>query len=159
VRLEEQDRSRWDRAAIAEAHDLIVDALRGGRPGQYLLQAAIAALHAQASAFERTDWPQIVTLYDHLLSVSPSPVTALNRAVALAQVHGPAHALLEVHQLEHDGRLAGYRYLPAIKADLLCRLGRTAEAVAAYRQALDLTVNETEREYLTRRLTEADLSP
>jgi RNA polymerase sigma-70 factor (ECF subfamily) len=123
-----------------------------------VLQAAIAALHAQAPTFEQTDWPQIVTLYDHLLSVWPSPVTALNRTVALAQVHGPAHALLEIQQLEHDGRLTGYRYLPAIKADLLCRLGRTAEAVSAYRQALDLTANEAEREYLTRRLTEVDLS-
>jgi RNA polymerase sigma factor (sigma-70 family) len=158
VRLEEQDRSRWDRVAIAEAHDLVVDALRGRRPGQYVLQAAIAALHAQAPTFEQTDWPQIVTLYDHLLSVWPSPVTALNRTVALAQVHGPAHAMLEIQQLEHDGRLAGYRYLPAIKADLLRRLGRTAEAVSAYRQALDLTANETEREFLTCRLTEVDSS-
>jgi RNA polymerase sigma factor (sigma-70 family) len=156
LRLDEQDRSRWDRIAIAEAHDLIVDALRGGRPGQYVLQAAIAALHAQAPTFGQTDWPQIVTLYDHLVSVRPSPVTALNRTVALAQVHGPARAIREIQQLEHDGELAGYRYLPAIKADFLCRLGRTAEAVAAYRQALDLTGNETEREFLIRRLTEVD---
>ncbi|MFG2041013.1 RNA polymerase sigma factor [Dactylosporangium sp. NPDC048998] len=155
VRLEQQDRSRWDRAAIAEAHDLIVDGLRGGRPGRYVLQAAIAALYAQAPTFEQTDWPQIVTLYDELLSVWPSPVVALNRTVALAQVRGPEHALLRIAELEQDGRLAGYRYLPAIKADLLQRLGRTAEATLAYRQALDLTSNETEREFLTRRLAEA----
>jgi RNA polymerase sigma factor (sigma-70 family) len=152
--LEEQDRSRWDRAAIAEAHELIVDALRAGRPGRYVLQAAIAALHAQAPTFEQTDWPQIVTLYDHLLSVWPSPVAALSRTVASAHVHGPAHALRQLQQLERDGRLAGYRYLPAIKADLLCRLGRTAEAVPAYRQALSLSANEPERQFLTRRLAE-----
>jgi RNA polymerase sigma-70 factor (ECF subfamily) len=156
LRLEQQDRSRWDHAAIAEAHDLIVDGIRGGRPGRYVLQAAIAALYAQAPTFEQTDWPQIVTLYDHLLSVWPSPVAALNRTVALAQVHGPGPALREIEQLERDSRLAGYRYLPAIKADLLQRLGRTAEAVPAYRQALDLAANETEREFLTRRLAEVD---
>jgi RNA polymerase sigma-70 factor (ECF subfamily) len=154
VRLDQQDRARWDRAAIAEAHDLIVDGLRGGRPGRYVLQAAIAALYAQAPTFEQTDWPQIVALYDELLSVWPSPVVALNRTVALAQVRGPEHALLEIERLERDGRLAGYRYLPAIKAELLQRLGRTTEATLAYRRALDLTGNETEREFLTRRLPE-----
>ncbi|MEU4218510.1 sigma-70 family RNA polymerase sigma factor [Actinoplanes sp. NPDC026623] len=157
VRLEQQDRSRWDRAAIAEAHDLIVDAIGGVRPGRYVLQAAIAALYAQAPAFEQTDWPQIVTLYDHLLRVWPSPVAALNRTVALARVDGPGAALLEIGRLEHDGRLAGYRYLPAIKADLLQRLGRIPEAGVACRQALDLTANETEREFLTGRLAELDL--
>jgi RNA polymerase sigma-70 factor (ECF subfamily) len=156
VRLGEQDRSRWDRAAVAEAHDLIVDGIRGGRPGRYVLQAAIAALYAQAPTFEQTDWPQIVTLYDHLLSVWPSPVAALNRTVALARVHGPDHAMLTIEQLERDGRLAGYQYLPAIKADLLQQLGRIAEAAQAYRQALDLTANETEREFLTQRLAEVD---
>ena len=156
VRLEQQDRSRWDRAAIAEAHDLIVDGLRGGQPGRYILQAAIAALYAQAPTFEQTDWPQIVTLYDELLSVWPSPVVALNRTVALAQVRGPEQALLEIEDLEKDGRLAGYQYLPAIKAELLQRLGRTTEATLAYRQALDLTGNETEREFLTRRLPKPD---
>ncbi|MET0424017.1 MAG: DUF6596 domain-containing protein [Actinoplanes sp.] len=155
TRLDEQDRTRWDRAAIAEAHELIVGALPGGPPGQYTLQAAIAALHAQAATFDQTDWPQIVTLYDHLLANWPSPVTALNRAVALAHVHGPAHALREIQRLERDGRLAAYRYLPAVKADLLDRLGRSAEAGAAYRQALDLTANESERAFLTGRLADA----
>jgi RNA polymerase sigma-70 factor (ECF subfamily) len=152
LRLDQQDRSRWDRAAMAEAHDLIVDGLRGGRPGRYALQAAIAAVYAQAPTFEQTDWPQIVTLYDELLSVWPSPVVALNRAVALAQVHGPAQALREVEDLERDGRLARYRYLPAIKAELLERLGRIPEATLAYRRALDLTDNQTEREHLAGRL-------
>ncbi|MEJ3744937.1 sigma-70 family RNA polymerase sigma factor [Actinomycetes bacterium KLBMP 9797] len=159
ARLDEQDRSRWDRAAIAEAHDLIVDGLRGGRPGRYVLQAAIAALYAQAPTYAQTDWAQIVTLYDELLSVWPSPVVALNRTVAIARVHGPERALAEVAELEKDGRLAGYRYLPAIRADLLQRLGRIDEASIAYRQALELTSNETEREFLTRRLTEADRWP
>jgi RNA polymerase sigma factor (sigma-70 family) len=126
LRLEQQDRSRWDRAAIAEAHTLITDGLRGGRPGRYVLQAAIAALYAQAPTYEQTDWPQIVTLYDELLSVWPSPVVALNRTVAVAQASGPERALLEIEELDRDGRLAGYQYLPAIKADLLHRLGRQA---------------------------------
>lgn len=158
VRLDQQDRSRWDRAAIAEAHDLIVTALRGGPPGRYVLQAAIAALYAQAPTFEQTDWPQLVTLYDRLLSVWPTPVVALNRTVPLAEAHGPEHALQEIGRLERDGRLAGYRYLPAIKADLLFRLGRTADAALAYRQALGLTGNEAEREFLTRRLGELEAS-
>ncbi len=156
VRLEQQDRSRWDRAAIAEADGLIVAGLRGGRPGRYVLQAAIAALYAQAPTFEQTDWAQIVTLYDELLSVWPSPVVALNRTVALAQVYGAEHALLAIEELAEDGRLAGYQYLPALKAELLQRLDRTAEAALAYRQALELAGNETEREFLTRRLTEVD---
>jgi RNA polymerase sigma-70 factor (ECF subfamily) len=156
VRLEEQDRSRWDRAAIDEAHDLIVDGLRGGRPGRYVLQAAIAALYAQAPTYDQTDWPQIVTLYDELLSVWPSPVVALNRTVALAKVCGPEQALAEIEKLEQGGQLAGYQYLPAIKADLLQRLGRTAEASVAYGQALELTRNEAEREFLAQRRTDAD---
>jgi predicted RNA polymerase sigma factor len=154
--LEEQDRSQWDGAAIAEAHDLIVAALRGGRPGRYALQAAIAALYAEAPSYDETDWPQIVTLYDQLLAVWPSPVVALNRTVALARVSGPARALAEVEELEKDGRLAGYQYLPAIKADLLRRLGRADAAAAAYRQAMELTGNEAEREFLAGRLADLD---
>ena len=154
LRLEEQDRSQWDRAAIAEAHDLIVDGLRGGRPGRYVLQAAIGSLYAEAPTYDETDWPQIVTLYDELLSVWPSPVVALNRTVAVAEVHGPMRALAEVEELERGGRLAGYQYLPAIKADLLQRLGRTDEASVVYRQALELTRNEAEREFLAMRLAD-----
>lgn len=152
LRLEEQDRSRWDRSAIGEAHDLIVAGLRGATPGRYLLQAAIAALHAEAPTYEETDWPRIVTLYDHLLSVWPSPVVALNRAVAVSMVSGPVVALEEVEALERDGRLSDYQYLPAVKADLLARLGRWAGAAAAYRRALDLTANEAERAFLSGRL-------
>lgn len=152
LRLEDQDRSLWDRAAMAEAHDLIVDGLRGGRPGRYVLQAAIASLYAEAPSYDQTDWPQIVTLYDELLSVWPSPVVALNRTVAVSMVSGPAQALEEVAELEKDGRLARYQYLPAIKADLLHRLGRSEEASSAYRRALGLTENDAEREFLARRL-------
>ncbi|WP_329111254.1 sigma-70 family RNA polymerase sigma factor [Micromonospora sp. NBC_01699] len=155
LRLEEQDRSRWDRSAIAEAGDLIVAGLRGGRPGRYLLQAAIAALYAEAPTYEQTNWQQIVTLYDVLLSVWPSPVVALNRTVALAEVSGPARALAEVERLESDDRLAEYQYLPAVKADLLRRLGRAHEAAVEYRRALELTGNEAEREFLTERLAAA----
>jgi RNA polymerase sigma factor (sigma-70 family) len=157
LRLDQQDRSRWDRSAIAEADKLITDGLRGGRPGRYVLQAAIAAVYAQAPAYEQTDWPQIVALYDVLLSVWPSPVVALNRTVAVAQVSGPERALREIGELEKDGRLAGYQYLPAIKADLLHRSGRSGEAAVAYREALALTRNETEREFLTERLTRGSI--
>ncbi|MFJ6837032.1 RNA polymerase sigma factor [Streptomyces sp. NPDC091209] len=100
LRLEDQDRSRWDRSAMAEAHDLIMDGLHGGRPGRYVLQAAIASLHAEAPSYDRTNWPQIVILYDELLSVWPSPVVALNRTVAVSMVSGPARALEEVAELE-----------------------------------------------------------
>jgi len=118
-----------------------------------VLQAAIASLYAAAPSYDQTDWPQLVTLYDELLRVWPSPVVALNRAVPLAMAASPEDALAEVERLERDGRLAGYQYLPAVKADLLSRLGRGAEAVAAYRQALDLTANEAERAFLTARLS------
>ncbi len=127
------------------AHWLVLGALGGGNPGRYALQAAIAALHAQAPSYAETDWPQVLTLYDALLKVWPSPVVALNRAVAVAMVRGPEARLGEVEALEHDGRLAGYRYLPATKADLLRRLGRHPEAALAYRAALDLADNEAER--------------
>jgi RNA polymerase sigma factor (sigma-70 family) len=152
LRLEDQDRSLWDRLAMAEAHDLIVEGLRGGRPGRYVLQAAIASLYAEAPSYDLTDWPQIVTLYDELLSVWPSPVVALNRTVAVSMVSGPAQALEEVLELENAGRLARYQYLPAIKADLLHRLGRSEEASLAYRQALELAGNDAERDFLAERL-------
>jgi RNA polymerase sigma-70 factor (ECF subfamily) len=144
--LSEQDRSLWDASAIAEADTLVVSALRGGRPGRFALQAAIAALHATAPVYADTDWPQILELYDALLAVWPSPVVALNRAVAVAEVDGPAAALAEVEIVEADGRLADYHYLPAVKADLLRRLGRTPDA--AYRGAIALAGNDVERAYL-----------
>ncbi|HUC24049.1 MAG TPA: sigma-70 family RNA polymerase sigma factor [Streptosporangiaceae bacterium] len=152
LRLQDQDRSQWDRAALAEADAMIVSCLRAAPPGRYVLQAAIASLYAEAPAYDQTDWPQLVVLYDRLLSVWPSPVVALNRAVPLAMAEGPEAALAEVESLEGDERLAGYQYLPAIKADLLSRLGRTAEAAAAYRQAFDLAANEAERAFLAGQL-------
>jgi RNA polymerase sigma-70 factor (ECF subfamily) len=150
--LEEQDRSRWDRTVIAEGTALVPWALRGGRPGRFALQAAIAALHAEAPSYTHTDWPQIVALYDALLRVWSSPVVALNRAVAVAMAQGPAAGLAQIGELEADGRLDGYRYLPAAKADLLRRLGRWDAAARAYRDALALTDNAAERDFLTRRL-------
>lgn len=156
LRLEEQDRSRWDGSAIAAAHDLIVDCMRGGRPGRYVLQAAIASLYAEAPTYDQTDWPQIVTLYDELLSVWPSPVVALNRTVAVSMVSGPEAALAEIEELKRDSRLAKYQYLPALEADLLRRLGRADEAATAYQQALELTENEAERAFLLDRLAEVN---
>jgi RNA polymerase sigma factor (sigma-70 family) len=156
VRLADQDRLRWDHAALAEAERLITGCLRAGRPGRYVLQAAIASLYAAAPSYQQTDWPQLVTLYDELLRVWPSPVVALNRAVPLAMAAGPEPALAEVERLERDGRLAGYQYLPAVKADLLGRLGRSAAAADAYRRALELAGNEAERAFLAERLAAAE---
>lgn len=155
LRLEDQDRARWDAGLIAEADRLVVEALKSGPPGRFSVQAAIAALHAQAPSYAETDWPQILVLYDVLLGLWPSPVVALNRAVALSMVDGPAAALAEVARLESGGRLAGYRYLPATKADLLHRLGRDAEAAEAYRAALELSDNAAEQEFLAARLSGA----
>lgn len=157
VRLQDQDRSRWNRAALAEADDIIVDCLRAGPPGRYVLQAAIASLYAEAPAYDQTDWPQIVELYDVLLDVWPSPVVALNRTVPLAMVAGPRTALAEVEKLARDERLSGYQYLHAIKADLLSRLGRTAEAADAFRQAFALAANDAERAFLAEQI--ADHAP
>lgn len=156
LRLQDQDRSQWDHGAIAEAETLIVAGLRGGPPGRYVLQAAIASLYVEAPTYEQTDWAQIVELYDALLAVWPSSIVALNRAVAVAEASGPVVALAEVEQLELGGDLDGYQYLPAVKADLLRRLGRSADACAAYERALELTQNEAEREFLMRRLQETD---
>jgi RNA polymerase sigma-70 factor (ECF subfamily) len=152
VRLEDQDRSSWDGASIAEADQLIVAALSAGPAGRFTLQAAIAALHASAPSYAETDWPQLLELYDALLRVWPSPVVALNRAVVVAMVSGPAAALEEVEAIERDGRLGAYRYLSSTKADLLRRLGRHEEAGKAYRDALALTENAAEREFLFGRL-------
>jgi RNA polymerase sigma-70 factor (ECF subfamily) len=157
--LAEQDRSRWDRAAIAEGTALIPAALRGGRPGKFAIQAAIAALHAQAPSYEQTDWLQIAGLYDYLLEAWHSPVVALNRAVAISLADGPAAGLALLAELERDGRLAGYRYLPAARADMLRRLGRAQDAAAAYRSALALTHNHAERAFLNRRIAEVTAAP
>jgi RNA polymerase sigma-70 factor, ECF subfamily len=159
LRLEDQDRSNWNREQIAEADRLLVAALRAGPAGRFTLQAAIAALHAQAPSYADTDWPQILTLYDELLRVWPSPVVELNRAVALSMVDGPQAALVEVEALEHDRRLAGYPYLPATKADLLHRLGRNEEASLAYHAARELSDNAAERDFLAERARETSTQP
>ena len=150
--LDEQDRTRWNAGAIDEGVALVVDALRGGQPGRFALQAAIAALHARAPSYAETDWPQIWMLYGKLQRVWPTPVVALNRAVAFAMVRGPEAALAEIELIERDGRLSGYHYLPAVKADLLRQIGRTDEAAAMYRLALEQCDNAAERAFLADRL-------
>jgi RNA polymerase sigma-70 factor (ECF subfamily) len=154
VVLEEQDRSRWDRAAIDEGAALIEEALRLGPPSPYAVQAAIAALHARAARAEDTDWRQIAGLYDVLLALAPSPVVELNRAAAVAMAGDLGAGLALIDALDARGDLDGYHLLPAARADLLRRLGRRAEAGEAYRKALSLVGNLTERRYLERRLLE-----
>jgi RNA polymerase sigma-70 factor (ECF subfamily) len=156
VLLEDQDRSLWDRTAIAEGLALLPGALAGSPPGPYAVEAAIAALHARAASPKETDWPQIAALYDTLQHLRPSPVVALNRAVAVAMSAGPEAGLPLVEEIERSGALAGYHLLPAAKADLLRRLGRHAEAAESYREALGLVGNEPERRFLARRLEEAE---
>jgi RNA polymerase sigma-70 factor (ECF subfamily) len=153
--LEQQDRSQWDTAQIGEGAKLVTEALRcGGRPGRFALQAAIAAVHGEAPSYAATDWPQLLMLYDRLLVAWPSPVVELNRAVVTSMVSGPQAALDDLARLEADGRLDGYHYLPAAKADLLRQLGRRAEALRAYQAAHELTENPAERAFLGRRIAE-----
>jgi len=154
VVLEEQDRARWDHAAIAEGAALVEQALRLGPPGSYALQAAIAAVHGQAARAADTDWGQIAGLYALLLRVHPSPVVALNHAVAVAMAEGPAEGLRRIDAIAAGGALADYYLLPAARADLLRRLGRLPEAAVAYRLALSLAGNQAERRFLERRLAE-----
>ena len=156
VTLEEQDRSLWDRAQIAEGIPLAEGALRQGGAGFYAVQAAIAALHAEAPRADATDWRQISVLYWLLLQVHPSPVVALNRAAAVAMADGPERGLGLLEELERRGELGGYHLLPSAKADLLRRLGRNVEAAAAYRQALGGVTQDAERRYLERRLREVE---
>jgi RNA polymerase sigma-70 factor (ECF subfamily) len=153
VLLEEQDRNRWDQRQIAEALPLVEEALRDG-PGPFALQAAIAALHCQAARAEDTDWPQIVRLYDLLERLQPSPVVSLNRAVAVAMVDGPQPALALIDALAATGDLDGYHLLHAARADLLRRVGSSAEAAKSYARALALATNDSERRFLERRLRE-----
>ncbi len=153
ILLEEQDRSRWDRRQIAEALPLVEEAFQGG-PGAFALQAAIAALHCQATRFEDTDWPRILRLYDLLESVQPSPIVSLNRAVAVAMVHGPRAGLELVDELSAAGDLDAYYLLHSARADLLRRIGSMDEAAKAYERALALVTNESERRFLERRLLE-----
>jgi RNA polymerase sigma-70 factor (ECF subfamily) len=151
VILEEQDRSRWNRDQIAEAIPLVEEALRAGG-GAFAVQAAIAALHCQAARPEDTDWPQIRSLYDVLVRIQPSPIVALNRAVAVAMAEGPEAGLALIDAVA--GELKTYHLLHSARADLLRRSGRMAEAADAYREALALVSNESERRYLERRLQE-----
>jgi len=154
IALEDQDRSLWDGATIAEGVDILDAALRRERPGPYQVQAAIAACHATAATAAATDWVEVAGLYQRLAAMTRSPVVELNRAVAVAMADGPDAGLAIVESLEHSDALAGYHLLPATKADLLRRLDRRDEAVIAYEAALALTTSESERRYLRRRLDE-----
>ena len=153
VVLEEQDRNRWNQEQIAEALPLVGESMRR-EAGPYALQAAIAAEHCQAASAEETDWPQIVRLYDLLARVQPSPIVSLNRAVAVAMVDGPQQGLALINDLAATGNLDDYHLLHAARADLLRRLGTTAEAAKSYELALTLVTNESERRFLQRRLRE-----
>lgn len=154
VVMEEQDRSRWDSVEIAEGLIALEHALAMRRPGPYQVQAAIAAIHAEAGAPEETDWPQIVLLYDRLLEMYPSPVVELNRAAAVAMAEGTARSLMLLDELESRGELSDYHLLHAARADLLRREERWYEASEAYLRALRLVQNDVERRYLERRLGE-----
>ena len=153
VSLEDQDRSLWDGDLIAEGRHLLAQTL-DHRAGPYAIQAAIAALHAEAADIDSTDWPQIVALYDLLLTRAASPVVALNRAIAIAMRDGPEAGLVLIDRLTDDRQLPDYHPLPVARAELLRRLGRNREAVAAYREALALVGNDRERAYLDLRLGE-----
>jgi RNA polymerase sigma-70 factor, ECF subfamily len=154
VLLEDQDRSRWDRAQIAEGLALVERVLRAGSPDAYALQAAIAALHAQSARAADTDWRQIAALYARLVETHGSPVVRLNHAVAVAMAEGPAVGLRLLDQYGAEGLPPDYHWLPAARADLLRRLGRRAEAAAAYREALALVTSEPQRRFIQRRLDE-----
>lgn len=154
VLLADQDRSRWDRHRIARARTLLRQAIWRGRIGSYQLQAAIQAVHAEAARYADTDWAQIVRLYDQLLASTRDPVVALNRAVAVAEIDGPAAGLRLVDELE----LGGYYMFHSVRADLLRRSGRAEEAAAAYRTAMDLTENAAERAFLRARLDQVSAS-
>ena len=155
VLLADQDRRRWDRGLIAEGQDIVRQCLRRGQPGPYQIQAAINAVHSDAPAAAATDWPQILQLYDQLLSLASSPVVALNRAVAVAEVEGPSAALDLIDGLDLDG----YHLFHGIRADMLRRLGRDAEAELAYEAAIGRTQNAAERDFLRRRRQALTPSP
>jgi len=154
ILLDDQDRSRWNRALIAEGGTLVERALGSRRFGPYTLQAAIAAVHAESPSAAATDWPQIVGLYDVLLRAEPSPIVELNRAVAVAMRDGPQAGLTLIDALLARGELADYRLAHSARADLCRRLGRTSDARAAYERAMALTLQEPERRFLERRLRE-----
>jgi RNA polymerase sigma-70 factor (ECF subfamily) len=154
ILLDEQDRSKWNREQIAEGKAMLVRALAARRLGAYTLQAAIAAVHADASDATSTDWAQIVALYDVLLRVVPSPVVELNRAVAVGMRDGPEAGLVAVDSVSANGELDGYHLFHAARADLCRKLGRRDEARESYQKALNLTQQEPERRFLEKRLRE-----
>lgn len=156
ILLEEQDRNLWHREQIREGTEIVESALRRGAAGKYALQAAIAALHANAKTAKDTDWPQIAALYDALLRMHESPVIEVNRAVAVAMGRSLEEGLVLLDELESREELEEFHLLPAARADLLRRLGRKAEAADAYRRALTLATNDTERRFLRRRLAEIE---
>ncbi len=157
VLLDEQDRSRWDGSVIQEAAKMLDAALRQRRPGPFQVQAAIAGCHAQAVTADETDWMEITALYATLAEIHPSAVVELNRAVAVSMWLGPAEGLAIVESLGDSGELTGYHHLPAARADMLRRLGRSAEAAAAYEEARDLAGTDAERRYLERRRREVSV--
>jgi RNA polymerase sigma-70 factor (ECF subfamily) len=159
VLLAEQDRSRWDHAAIGEGVALVREALRHRPPGRFALMAAVAAVHAEAPSWDATDWREIVGLYDLLVSLWPSPVVALNRAVAIGLAEGPQAGLTALDALATEPLLATYSYLASSRADFLRRLDRTSEARVAYEEALLLSENAVERAFLTDRLSQVEGSP
>jgi RNA polymerase sigma-70 factor (ECF subfamily) len=158
IALEQQDRSLWDRALIAEGTMLVDAALRRGEPGPYQTQAAIAALHGAAGSAAETDWRQIALLYRALLRWTPTPVVELNAAIALGMATRAEEALEWIARIEAGGGLASYHHLHAAKADLLRRCGQFAAAIAAYRDALTLATNPAERRFLEARLTELSVA-
>ncbi len=147
VRLADQDRRRWDRDLIAEGHDLVRACLRRNAPGPFQIQAAIAAVHADAARADATDWSQIVALYDQLFAIRPNPVVALNRAVAMGELHGPAVGIEVIEALDQTA-LATYQPFHAARADILARSGDFDEAIVAYDRAIELTANPAERRFL-----------
>jgi len=156
ILLAEQDRARWDRAEIGEGLALIRAALEQRPPTRYALMAAIAAVHAAAPRWEATDWQQITDLYDALIQIWPSPVVALNRAIAIGEARGPQAGLAALDELATEPQLAGYHYLPAARAEFLRRLHRTGDARLAYQEARLLADNPVEQDFLTRRISELD---
>jgi len=149
VRLADQDRALWDPILITEGHALVRSCLRRNQPGQFQIQAAIAAVHADAPNADATDWSQITGLYDHLYALRPNAVVALNRAAAIAELHGPAAGLTALTEI-NPGTLNHYQPYHATRADLLARLGHKEEAIAAYDRAIELTSNPVELDFLTR---------
>jgi RNA polymerase sigma-70 factor (ECF subfamily) len=152
VLLRDQDRTRWDRTMIQEGHAIVRACIRRGQPGPFQLQAAIQAVHCAADSFQATDWPQIVALYDHLFSVMPTPVVALNRAIAIAEIEGPAAALTRLDTIAPD--LDTYHLMHAARGTMLRRLGQPDAARAAFERATHLAATETDRRFLTQQVQE-----